>query len=287
MSIPFSLELYPPTSPQSARQLERALPRLAALGPEYFSVTYGAGGCTRERTLDLVGQLHEAGHTVAPHLSGVGAERAEVAELCAHYRRLGVRRLFALRGDTPSGMGSRGDFAYASDLVRFIREHSGDDFRIEVAAYPEVHPQAKSPAADLAALRVKQEAGANAAVTQYFFNTDAFLYLRDSCHAAGITLPLVPGVLPLTRFRSTAQRAEARGIEMPRWIYRKMESLADDTAAVRAFGLDVTARQCERLIAEGVPALHFFSLNQIDAIEALHARLGLAGSAGTTAAPPN
>jgi methylenetetrahydrofolate reductase (NADPH) len=195
--------------------------------------------------------------------------------LLDRYRSLGIKRLFALRGDTPSGMGSRGDFAYASDLVRFIREETGNHFQLHVAAYPETHPQAVSPTKDLAALKAKQDAGANVAVTQYFFNADAFLHLRDQCTQHGITLPLVPGILPLTRFKKTAQLAEARGIELPRWIARKMQSFGDDSSAIRKFGLDVTAAMCERLIAEGVPALHFFSLNQAAAIESLVGRLAL------------
>lgn len=275
MSVPFSIELYPPTSPEAAAQLERALPRLAALGPEYFSITYGAGGCTRDRTAELVAQLQQAGQTVAPHLSAVGADHNAVRAQLAYYRTLGIQRLFALRGDTPSGMVSRGDFAYASELVRFIRDESGDAFQIEVAAYPEGHPQAMSPAGDIASLKAKQEAGASAVVTQYFFNADAFLHLRDSCAAAGITLPLVPGVLPLTCYQSTARLAELRGIELPRWVARKMASMGDDTDAIRAFGLDVTTGLCERLIAEGVPALHFFSLNQGNAIATLCERLAL------------
>ncbi|MDN0077014.1 methylenetetrahydrofolate reductase [Crenobacter sp. SG2303] len=275
MTIPFSIELYPPAHQQAAVQLAASLPRLMALGPEYFSVTYGAGGSTRERTVELVEQLHHTGVSVAPHLSAIGASRDEVHALLARYRELGLTRLFALRGDAPSGMGGRGDFTYASDLVRFIRDEAGSELEIAVAAYPEGHPQARSPAADLAALKAKQDAGASVAVTQYFFNADAFLHLRDACSKNGIRLPLIPGVLPLTRYTGTARLAETRGIELPRWMARKLASLGDDTAAVRAFGLDVTTQLCERLIAEGVPGLHFFSLNQAGAVEALCQRLGL------------
>ncbi|MCW3477974.1 methylenetetrahydrofolate reductase [Neisseriaceae bacterium JH1-16] len=275
MTIPFSIELYPPAHTGASVQLAAALPRLMALGPEYFSVTYGAGGSTRERTVELVEQLQHAGVPVAPHLSAIGAGRDEVRALLTHYRELGLTRLFALRGDAPSGMGGRGNFAYASDLVRFIRDEAGSELEIAVAAYPEGHPQAKSPAADLAALKAKQDAGANLAVTQYFFNADAFLHLRDQCARTGIVLPLVPGILPLTRYSGTARLAEARGIELPRWIARKLMNLGDDTTAVREFGLEVTTRLCERLIAEGVPALHFFSLNRAGAVEALCQRLGL------------
>jgi len=278
MTIPFSIELYPPAHDQAALQLAATLPRLMALGPEYFSVTYGAGGSTRDRTVELVGELHRAGWPVAPHLSAIGAGRDEVRALLAHYRELGLSRLFALRGDAPSGMGGRGDFAYASELVRFIRDEAGDALEIAVAAYPEGHPQAASPAADLAALKVKQDAGASIAVTQYFFNADAFLHLRDACDQHGIRLPLVPGILPLTRYSGTARLAETRGIELPRWIARKLASLGDDTTAVREFGLEITTRLCERLIAEGVPALHFFSLNQAGAVEVLCQRLGLSAT---------
>jgi methylenetetrahydrofolate reductase (NADPH) len=275
MSIPFSVEVYPASTPEQASRLDVALMRLMALGPEYISVTDGAGGCTRGHTVGLVERLQQLGQPVAPHLSAVGTSRDEVRRLLHHYQLLGIDRLFALRGDTPSGMGSRGDFGYASELVRFIREESGSTFQVHVAAYPDIHPQAQSPLADLAALKAKQDAGAEVAVTQYFYNPDAFLYLRDQCFQQGITLPLVPGILPLTRFKQTARLAEARGIELPRWIARKMQAFGDDTASIRSFGLDVTASLCQRLIVEGVPALHFFSLNQAQAIETLCKRLEL------------
>lgn len=275
MSIPFSIELYPLASSEAAAQLYQTLPRLQALKPEYFSVTYGAGGCTRGQSLQLVEKLQQAGEIVAPHISAIGAQREEIRALLKHYQDLGIYQLFVLRGDTPSGMGSRGDFAYASELVQFIRQESGSAFQINVAAYPETHPQAASPAADLAALKRKQDMGATGAISQYFFNADAFLHLRDAAAAAGISLPLVPGVLPLTRYKTTARLAEARGVELPRWVQRKLHAFGDDAAAIREFGLDFTAKLCERLIAEGVPSLHFFSLNQAGAIETLCQRLQL------------
>jgi len=283
MSIPFSIELYPLASVDAAAQLYQTLPRLQALKPEYFSVTYGAGGCTRGQSLQLVERLQQAGAIVSPHLSAVGAKRDEVRAQLAHYQQLGICQLFVLRGDTPSGMGSRGDFGYASELVQFIRMETGAAFQINVAAYPETHPQALSPAADIAALKRKQDAGASGAVTQYFFNADAFLYLRDAAVAAGVTMPITPGVLPLTRYQSTARLAEARGVELPRWVRRQLASLGDDAAAVREFGLEFTAKLCQRLIAEGVPSLHFFSLNQAAALETLCARLGLGHAAEAVA----
>jgi methylenetetrahydrofolate reductase (NADPH) len=275
MSIPFSIELYPLASADAAAQLYQTLPRLQALKPEYFSVTYGAGGCTRGQSLQLVEQLQQAGEIVAPHISAIGAKRDEVRAQLQHYQCLGIYRLFVLRGDTPSGMGSRGDFSYASELVQFIQTEAGDAFQINVAAYPETHPQAASPAADLAALKRKQDAGASGAVTQYFFNADAFLHLRDAAVAAGVTMPITPGVLPLTRYKTTARLAEARGVELPRWVQRKLHSFGDDAAAIREFGLEFTSKLCQRLIAEGVPALHFFSLNQAGAVETLCQRLSL------------
>jgi methylenetetrahydrofolate reductase (NADPH) len=262
MTANVSFEFFPPNTPEGAVKLRATRAALAASGPEFFSVTYGAGGATRDKTLATVLEIAAEGHAVAPHLSCIGATRASMRELLQLYRSHGIRRLVALRGDLPSGMVNHGDFRYASELVEFVRAETGDWFRIEVAAYPEMHPQAPSPRADLDALVRKVRAGADAAITQYFYNADAFLHFRDAAVAAGVSVPIVPGIMPITNYTQLARFSEACGAEIPRWIAVRLASFGDDRDAIRAFGTDVVGALCRRLVREGVPALHFYTLNQ-------------------------
>ncbi|MEN9773779.1 MAG: hypothetical protein RL322_849 [Pseudomonadota bacterium] len=259
-----SFEFFPPNTEEGEDRLAATRARLAAEQPAYFSVTYGAGGATRDKTLRTVARIQAEGHSVAPHLSCIGASRQSIVDLLDHYRSLGIRRLVALRGDLPSGMVDGGDFRFASELVAFVREHCGDAFRIEVAAYPEIHPQAVSPEADLLALRSKQDAGADRAITQYFFNVDAFLWFRDSAQQAGVSLPIVPGIMPITNFRQLARFSDACGADIPRWIRLRLAAFGDDLESLRRFGSEVVGEQCRRLVQEGVPAMHFYTMNQAD-----------------------
>jgi len=274
MSPTLSFELFPAQTPEGIEKLRVTVADLAKLGPEFFSVTYGAGGSTRERTLGVVDDLVASRRDVAPHLSCVGATRASVRELLDRYRGQGIRRLVALRGDLPSGMVEVGEFRYANDLVAFIRAETADWFRIEVAAYPEVHPQARSAEDDLRNFVRKVEAGADAAITQYFFNADAYWSFVADARAKGVGIPIVPGIMPITRFTQLARFSDACGAEIPRWIRRRLEGFGDDVASVRAFGLDVVGALCERLLAAGAPGLHFYTLNQAGPVTALWDRLG-------------
>lgn len=271
----FSFELFPPQTPEGLAKLDLTVGQLRQLEPEFFSVTYGAGGSTRERTLGVVRSLQDQGLSVAPHLSCVGATKATTRELLEQYRTQGIRRIVALRGDLPSGMVEVGEFRYAADLVAFIRAEYGNDFHIEVAAYPEYHPQSASPDADLRNFRAKVAAGAHSAITQYFFNTDAYWYFLEQCRALGITVPIIPGIMPISRFTQLARFSDACGAEIPRWIRRKLESMGDDSASVRAFGLDVVTRLCDDLLRGGAPGLHFYTLNQAGAVTTIWQRLGL------------
>ena len=259
-----SFEFFPPNTPEGEARLTGVRERLGALAPEFFSVTYGAGGATRDKTLRTVLAIREEGHAVAPHLSCIGATRESVDELLALYREHGIRRLVALRGDLPSGMVDAGDFLHASDLVAHIRARTGDWFHIEVAAYPEVHPQATSPQSDLHALAIKADAGANSAITQYFFNTDAFLWFRDAAAREGIEIPIVPGIMPITNYRQLARFSDACGAEIPRWIRQRLAHFGEDLEAIRAFGREVVAAQVRRLAGEGVTSMHFYTMNQAD-----------------------
>ena len=264
MRPPVSFEFFPPNTTEGEARLRGVHERLARAGPEYFSVTYGAGGATRDKTLRTVLEIAAAGSAVAPHLSCIGATRESVDELLALYRSHGIRKLVALRGDLPSGMVDTGDFRYAADLVRHVRAAGGDWFDIAVAAYPEVHPQAASAHSDLEALVAKMAAGANTAITQYFYNVDAFLWFRDAAAAAGVSAPIVPGIMPITNYRQLARFSDACGAEIPRWIRQRLAQYGDDLPAIRAFGQEVVAAQCRRLIAEGVAALHFYTMNQAE-----------------------
>lgn len=274
-SADLSFEFFPPNTPEGARKLREARARLAALSPTFFSVTYGAGGATRDKTLATVAEIADEGHQVAPHLSCIGATRESIAELLDGYGARGIRRLVALRGDLPSGMVDIGDFRYASDLVAFIRERSGNRFHIEVAAYPEVHPQARSADDDLRAFVAKMRAGADSAITQYFFNADAYFRFRDDALRAGVSAPIVPGIMPINNYVQLARFSDACGAEIPRWIRMRLSGYADDLESIRAFGIDVISDLCRRLLAGGAPGLHLYTLNQAEASERIVAASGL------------
>ena len=262
MSIELSIEFFPPQTSEGMEKLRATRKRLAVLEPEFFSVTYGAGGSTRERTLETVMEIAADGHNAAPHLSCIGSTRDGIREMLAIFAARGIRRIVALRGDLPSGMVDAGEFRYANELVEFIRAETGDRFHIEVAAYPEWHPQAKSPREDLLNFKRKVDAGASSAITQYFYNTDAYEHFVAEARALGVTVPIVPGIMPIASFSKLARFSDACGAEIPRWMRRKFESFGDDTESIRAFGLDVVTELCQRLIAAGAPGLHFYSMNQ-------------------------
>ncbi len=261
-STPVSFEFFPPNTPVGAEKLKTVVQDLSVLQPHYFSVTYGAGGSTREKTLATVMAIAASGHEAAPHLSCVGSTRDSIAEILATYRAQNIRRVVALRGDLPSGTATAGEFRYASELVAFIRETQGPDWQIEVAAYPEYHPQQRYAARDLQFFADKMHAGADSAITQFFFNPDAYFHFVDEARKLGVDEPIVPGIMPFHNYARIAQFAARDGIEIPRWVALKMEGYMDDTASIRAFGLDVMQRVCERLIAGGVPGIHFYTLNQ-------------------------
>lgn len=257
-----SFEFFPPNTPVGEEKLRYVTRELMTLSPKYFSVTYGAGGSTREKTFANVKAIKAMGAEVAPHLSCVGATKASIREILDSYIALDVKRIVALGGDMPSGMVASGDFRFASDLIKFIREETGDRFALNVAAYPEVHPRAKSAKSDLEALKLKQDLGATVAVTQFFYNADAYLAFVDAAQKHGITLPIVVGVMPLHSYSKVARFAESCGAEMPRWLDKRMADFGDDVESVRAFGLDVVTQLCERLSAAGAPGFHFYTMNQ-------------------------
>ena len=271
----FSFEFFPPNTEEGAQKLAQTAKQLAQLQPEFFSVTYGAGGSTRERTLKAVLDLCEAGHAAAPHISCIGSSRTSVRETLQEYKNHGIRHLVALRGDLPSGTATSGEFHYANELVAFIREEFGSHFFIEVAAYPEYHPQSRSAQEDLQAFKRKVEAGSDSAITQYFFNSDAYFHFVDQCEAMGLEIPIVPGIMPIGRFSQLARFSDACGAEIPRWIRKKLEGYGDDTASIRAFGLDVVTDLCDRLLENGAPGLHFYTLNQAGLTSTIWQRLGL------------
>ncbi len=272
----FSFEFFPPKSDEAAEKLRITRGRLAVVQPDFFSVTYGAGGSTREGTVSAVLEMHRAGLPVAPHLSCIGSHRASIRQLLQTYREVGIRRLVALRGDLPSGMAAgSSDFRHANDLVEFVRAESERWFHIEVAAYPEVHPQARTAAEDLANFVRKMRAGADSAITQYFFNPDAYLRFVDDAARAGVQAPIVPGVMPITNYAQLARFSDACGAELPRWMRRRLEGFGDDRESIRAFGLDVVSAMCERLLAQGAPGLHFYTMNLAEPTLAIWSRLGL------------
>ncbi len=273
---PVSFEFFPPNTPVGADKLKSVVQDLSVLNPQYFSVTYGAGGSTREKTLATVMDIAASGFEAAPHLSCIGSTRENIAETLATYRAQNIRRVVALRGDLPSGTATAGEFRYASELVRFIRETQGSDWKIEVAAYPEYHPQQRYAAKDLQYFADKMQAGASSAITQFFFNPDAYFHFVDAVRALGVDQPIVPGIMPFHNYGRIAQFAIRDGIEIPRWVALKMEGYMDDHASIRAFGLDVMTSICERLIAGGAPGLHFYTLNQSALTLELCKRLSIA-----------
>ncbi len=277
-NVPVSIEFFPPNTPVGGEKLKTVVQDLSVLRPEFFSVTYGAGGSTREKTLATVQDIAAMGFEAAPHLSCIGSTAAGIAEILATYRAQGIRRLVALRGDLPSGMATAGEFRYASELIEFIRRTQGADWHIEVAAYPEYHPQQRYIQRDLQHFAAKVKAGADSAITQFFFNPDAYFHFVDEVRALGVTVPIVPGIMPFHNYGRIAQIAARDGIEIPRWVALKMEGYMDDTASIRAFGVEVVTRLCERLIAGGVPALHFYALNQSAVVLDICRRLGLSAA---------
>jgi methylenetetrahydrofolate reductase (NADPH) len=257
-----SFEFFPPKTPEGKEKLRATWQALATLKPRFFSCTYGAGGSTREGTLETVLEIRKAGHEAAPHISCVASTRKDIAEQLERYRSHGIRHLVALRGDLPSGLAASGEFRYASELVAFIRKTTGDWFHIDVACYPEYHPQTRNAADEVKNFGKKVEAGADSAITQYFYNADAYFRFVDECRAAGLGLPIVPGIMPIANFSQLARFSDACGAEIPRWMRVKLEGYRDDAASIRAFGLDVVTALCEKLLAGGAPGLHFYTLNQ-------------------------
>lgn len=269
----FSIEFFPPKTEEGAEKLRVVRQKLADLRPTYFSVTFGAGGTTQQGTLETVLEIKSAGIDAAPHLSCVGGTRESLRAILQQFQDNGIRRVVALRGDLPSGYGAGGEFRYANELVEFIRKETGDWFHIEVAAYPEMHPQARSPQDDLQAFARKVAAGANAAITQYFYNADAYFDFVDNARKLGVDVPVVPGIMPITNYMQLMRFSDMCGAEIPRWVRNKLASFGDDSASIKAFGLDVVTSLCERLLAGGAPGLHFYSMNQAAATTAIWQRL--------------
>lgn len=272
----FSFEFFPPKTEQAELTLNRTIEKLAALRPRFCSVTFGAGGSTREKTFETVVSIQRNTRIeCAPHISCIASTRQNIREVLAAYRSEGIRHVVALRGDMPSGMMSAGDFRYASELVEFIRRETQDHFHIEVAGYPEGHPQASSIEADLRNFKRKVDAGANGAITQYFYNPEAYFRFVDDCEKAGIDIPIVPGIMPITNYSQLARFSEMCGADIPRWVRKRLEAFGDDRAAIRAFGLEVVTDLCRRLLEQGAPGLHFYTLNQYEASIGLWQNLGL------------
>ncbi len=271
----FSFEFFPPKTPEGVEKLRMVRKQLAQLKPEFFSVTFGAGGSTQDRTLETVLEIQADGSNAAPHLSCIGSTRENIGAILQKYRDNGIKHIVALRGDLPSGTYGVGEFRYANELVEFIREETGTHFQIEVAAYPEFHPQARSAQENLQHFKGKVDAGADAAITQYFFNADAYFNFVDECQAMNIAIPIVPGIMPVNNFSQLARFSDACGAEIPRWIRLKMQSYGDDAASIRAFGLDVICALCDRLLSQGAPGLHFYTLNQAGMTSTIWQRLGL------------
>ena len=274
-SIPVSFEFFPPKTPEGAAKLLQVRQQLYALKPQFFSVTYGAGGSTQDGTLQQVQSILQDGFDAAPHFSCIGTTRDTVREQLAAFKASGIRRMVALRGDLPSGHGTFGEFRYASELVECIRQESGEHFHIEVGCYPEVHPQAKSPQADVQAYVTKVKAGASSAITQYFFNSDAYFRFVDEAYKLGADIPVVAGIMPITNSSQLMRFSDACGAEIPRWIRMRLQSFGDDTASIKAFGLDVVTDLCEQLRNGGAPGLHFYTMNQSAAVTAICRNLGL------------
>ena len=266
---PISFEFFPPKTTEGVEKLRETRLQLAKFKPEFFSVTFGAGGSTRDRTMETVLEIQQEGFSAAPHISCVSSSKAEIRALLQAYQAQGIKRLVTLRGDVPSGEVCVGDFRYALDLVEFIRAETGNHFHLEVAAYPEFHPEAKTPAADIFNLKRKIDAGANSAITQYFYNADAYFRFMDQCAAAGIDVPIVPGIMPIYNIIQLARFSNICGAEIPRWLKMRLEEYGDDMASLRSFGVDVVSELCVTLQAVGVPGLHFYTLNQAGIISSI------------------
>ncbi len=273
--IELSFEFFPPKTAEGVEKLRATRAQLLTHKPRFVSVTFGAGGSTQQGTLDTVAEIAKEGVDAAPHLSCIGATRDGLRDILAQYRSHGIRHIVALRGDLPSGMGEMGELRYASDLVAFIREETGDAFHIEVAAYPEYHPQARSPRHDLEAFAQKVKAGADSAITQYFFNADAYFRFVEDAKKQGVDIPIVPGIMPITNYSQLMRFSEMCGAEVPRWVAKRLESFGDDRESIRAFGLDVVTDLCRRLVDAGAPGLHFYTLNAAGATKAICERLAL------------
>ncbi|MCZ6898470.1 MAG: methylenetetrahydrofolate reductase [NAD(P)H] [Betaproteobacteria bacterium] len=271
----FSFEFFPPQTPEGVERLRATRRQLAQLNPKFFSVTFGAGGSTRDRTLETVLEIQAEGYEGAPHLSCIGSTRENIRYLLQKYFDSGIRYIVALRGDLPSGMAQPGEFRYATELVAFIRKEFGDVFHIEVAAYPEYHPQARSAQDDLQKFKLKVEAGADSAITQYFYNAEAYFRFVNACEIANIRIPIVPGIMPINKFSQLARFSDACGAEIPRWLRKKMEGYGDDSASIRAYGLDVVTDLCSQLLEAGAPGLHFYTLNSAGLTTTIWQRLGL------------
>lgn len=270
-----SFEFFPPKTAEGIAKLRATRKQLAQLQPKFFSVTFGAGGSTRDRTMETVLEIQSEGYEAAPHISCVSSSKEEISTLLAEYRDKDIRHLVALRGDQPSGEVSAGDFHHANELVAFIRQETGDWFEIEVAAYPEFHPEARSPASDLEHFKRKVDAGANAAITQYFYNADAYFRFMDQCGALGISIPVVPGVMPIYNFTQLSRFSGVCGAEIPRWLRLRLQDYGDDLASLRSLGMDVVTDLCEQLLAGDAPGLHFYTLNQAGIVSTIFQRLGL------------
>lgn len=275
MNLELSFEFFPPKTPEGIAKLREARRQLGQFGPKFFSVTFGAGGSTRDRTMETVLEIQSEGSEAAPHISCISSDKGEIRDLLEKYRSSQISRLVALRGDLPSGEVSTGDFSYANELVAFIRQETGDWFHIEVAAYPEFHPEAPSPMVDMVNFKRKVDAGADSAITQYFYNADAYFRFMDQCTDRGVNIPIVPGVMPIYNFTQLSRFSAVCGAEIPRWLRLRLEDYGDDLASLRSFGADVVTDLCERLIAGGVPGLHFYTLNQAGIISTIIQRLGL------------
>ncbi len=271
----FSFEFFPPQTPEGIEKLRATRRQLAQLNPKFFSVTFGAGGSTRDRTLETVLEIQAEGYVAAPHLSCIGATSENIRDMLQKYRDGGIRHVVALRGDLPSGMAQGGEFRYANELVAFIREEFDDAFHIDVASYPEYHPQSNSAQEDLQNFKRKVEAGADSVITQYFYNADAYFSFIDACEAMGIRIPIVPGIMPINKFSQLARFSDTCGAEIPRWIRKKLEGYGDDSASIRAFGLDIVTDLCDRLLNAGAPGLHFYTLNSAGPTTTIWQRLGL------------
>jgi methylenetetrahydrofolate reductase (NADPH) len=274
----FSFEFFPPKTEQGVARLRAAWQQLGRLKPRFFSVTYGAGGSTRERTLETVLEIRASGHEAAPHISCIGATRAEIGATLNQYRASGMRHIVALRGDMPSGSMTLGELHYASELVAFVRQCTGEHFWIDVACYPEYHPQARNPREDLLSFKRKIDAGANAGITQYFYNTDSYFRFIEASRKMGVAAPIVAGIMPIGNFSQLVRFSDMCGAEIPRWLRLKMESFGDDAQAIREFGLDVVSDMCTRLLAGGAPGLHFYTMNRADLVSEIWRRAGLPGA---------